>query len=117
MWWTAAVALAGGRLTDTVVPISQRIDLTLDPQREATSGAVVIRVRVTERTNRIELHADESDLDIVRATIRPDGGPAVEVKVVQSPVSVLRLVAPDPLEPGTYGIEIAFVGRIQSQAF
>jgi alanyl aminopeptidase len=117
MWWTAGVALAGGRLTDTVVPISQRIDLTLDPRREATSGAVVIRVRVTERTNRIELHADEHDLDVVRATIRPDGGTAVEVKVIQSPVSVLRLVAPDPLEPGIYGIEIAFAGRIQSQAY
>jgi len=116
VWWAAA-AVAGGRLPDTVVPLAETIDLTLDPEETETSGTVVIELAVTERTERIELHADPASLEIAWAQLEPEGGRPASLRVAQPGGSLLRLVAADPLPPGRYRLEISFTGTIQSQAF
>jgi alanyl aminopeptidase len=70
------VAVPGPRLPDAAAPLAYDLRLEVDPDQEAFTGHVAIRVRLASPADRVWLGADE--LDLARATFHVAGGPADE---------------------------------------
>jgi alanyl aminopeptidase len=102
------------RLSRDVVPTHQAVELTLDPDKTAYDGRVIVDLTVRRPTAEIRFHARALTIDTV--SLR---GPAGEIEV--GPVERLepdqtRLRLASPLPPGDYTLTMQFHNSYNTRA-
>ena len=104
-------------LPRTARPLHYRIDFTPDASALTFTGHAAIDLEVFERTDSVTLHALELAIGSARL-LGPDGAaPSVDLTVtLDEQHQTARLTAPSPIAPGRYRLELAYSGRINSQA-
>ncbi|MET0589429.1 MAG: M1 family metallopeptidase [Novosphingobium sp.] len=66
---TSAQSVPAGRLSEAVLPIAYRLDLTIDPDKERFSGKVEIDVTLKQAANHIFLHGRDLTMHKATATV------------------------------------------------
>lgn len=96
------------RLTRTVEPVAQAVELNLDPAKDGFTGTTRINVVVHAAATSFRLHAAEPVID--RATLIDAGGGRVTLAIDASDKkhSLVTLTAPAPIAPGAYLLELKF---------
>jgi aminopeptidase N len=98
-------------------PLHYRIEVAPDAANLTFTGTASIDVVVFERTDALTLHANE--LEFATARLLPAAGQgegiALEAKV-DAEAQTVRLSAPQPITPGTYRLDFAYTGKINTQA-
>ena len=96
------------RLTRTVEPVAQTVELDLDPARDDFTGRVRVNLVVHEATTSFRLHALEPV--ITSAELLDAAGRRVPLAhaVTEPSLGLITLTAPAPLPPGAYVLELAF---------
>lgn len=103
----AAETVPVGRLPRNVTPTSARIALEIDPAQPRFTGEARLDVRVVRSTRTVWLHG--RNLNVTRATIKPQGGKPQPLQVTLADVSgVLRLAAARPIAAGRARIDLAY---------
>jgi aminopeptidase N len=98
-------------------PLHYQIEVVPDAKNLAFAGSARIDIEVYERTDAVTLHANE--LDFTSARLIPAVGPGDQIPLdpqIDAAAQTVRLVAPRPIEPGRYGVSLAYRGRINTQA-
>jgi len=91
-----------GRLTQAVIPLGYRIELTIDPSQTHFSGAVEIDVKFTEARDSIWLHG--KNLLVAEAYLTDKDSRRIEATYserLESGVAQLQLSRPAPAGPAT----------------
>jgi alanyl aminopeptidase len=101
------------RLPDSVVPISYRADLKLDPKQTPFSGMLAIKVDVKQPVQTIWLNA--SQIDVQQATLTA-GGKRYAAKAVPGSDDFLGLQFDAPLPTGPAEIKIDYTGKVRQGA-
>src|SRR5262245_17861461 len=99
---------APGKLPKTVVPLHYAIELVLNPETLALTGAELVDIEVREPTARIVLNAD--DIKITAATI--GNGTQRASVVLDDDAETATLTFPQPLAAGRHQLRIVFTGKI-----
>jgi aminopeptidase N len=98
-------------------PLHYRIDVRPDAQKMTFSGTAAITLVVYQATDTLTLNAN--DLTIASAKLVPaDGkGAAVNLTAKLDPkAEQVHFVAPRAIQPGNYRLDVAYSGRINTQA-
>ena len=109
-----AAQVPTGRLPRTLVPTHYALTLEIDPAGDGFGGDVRIHVQSTQPTRTIFLHG--KDLEILRASATPAGGPPIALRA--EPVhesGVLALTAEQPLPAGALELALAFRARYSAK--
>lgn len=96
------------RLTRTVEPVAQAVELDLDPAKDDFSGRVRINLVVHEATSSFRLHALEPVITAAVLTGPAGRGVPLAHAVTAPGHGLVTFTAPAPLAPGAYVLEIAF---------
>jgi len=99
------------RLTRTVEPLAQALELDLDPARDDFTGTVRINLVVHEATASFRLHSLEPVLGNAKLT-DADGRiiPLTHTMTVPK-IGLVTLTADAPITPGDYVLEIGFTNK------
>jgi aminopeptidase N len=98
-------------------PLHYRIEVIPDAANLVFSGTSSIDIEVFERTDALTLHANE--LAFQSARMFPAGSTGEGIALapdVDAEAQVVRLEAPGPIAPGKYRVDLAYSGKIQTQA-
>jgi aminopeptidase N len=99
-------------------PLHYRIEVVPDAANLAFTGETGIDLEVYERTEALTLHANQ--LEFTHANlIRADEGRGIAIPLraeLDPEAQTVRLVAPQPIAPGTYSLVLRYSGKIQTQA-
>lgn len=102
-------------LPRTARPLHYAIDFTPDAKALTFTGRESITIEVYQPTDRLVLHAVE--LDVTSARLMADGGTARDLKVgAGADDQTVALSAAAPIQPGTYRLDLAYSGKINTQA-
>lgn len=100
------------RLDHTVVPLSQRIALSLDPDQDVYYGSQSTEIKVNEPTTTFRLHA--RDLGIINMQIKGNGVNEV-VTHLEGEKGTLTIETTTLLVPGTYSLLTTFTNSYSRQ--
>jgi len=107
--WSIAGTEAGDslslRLGSSVVPISEKIILTLDPSRAAFTGSAEILLNVRTASNVIRFHA--RDIELSSVVLRGSRG-EVGTRLSTEETGLVDLTANTILQTGSYSLIIGF---------
>jgi aminopeptidase N len=98
-------------------PLHYRIDVRPDAEKLTFTGTAQITLVVYEASDTLTLNAN--DLAIASARLLPaDGkGAATNLAVKLDPAAEqVHFTAPKPIQPGTYRLDVAYSGKINTQA-
>ncbi|MEQ1568012.1 MAG: M1 family metallopeptidase [Myxococcota bacterium] len=115
MWWYGAAWASDGQLVDPVWPVSQRIELAIDPARTTAAGRTTIVLDVHAEVDRFLVHAAE--LEIESATLQRFGGRAKPVVLTPAGPGLMEVAPTEPLTPGTWDLEITYTAPIHDQPY
>jgi aminopeptidase N len=104
-------------LPRSAAPLHYRIDVRPDAKKLTFTGTASITLRVFEATDTLTLNANE--LTIASARLSPEGGKGAAVALtatVDADKEQVRFTAPKAIQPGTYRLEVAYSGKINTQA-
>ena len=104
---------AAQRLAATVTPEHYSLWFAPDLERETFRGRATIRVRVSEPTRAITLHAAEIQFE--RATVAAGGRTQPAQVALNAQSETARLAVPQPIPAGTATIEIAYAGVLNDK--
>ena len=103
------------QLPRTAIPSHYAIEVTPHPERLAFDAKVAIDLKVIQPTNQLVLNA--ADLDIAAATLSPGEGQPLAAKIAaDAEGQTLTLDFGRELKPGQYRLDIAYSGKINTQA-
>src|SRR5690606_12057446 len=98
-------------------PTHYRIHVVPDATDLTFSGTTSIDLEVFERTRTLTLHANELAFSDVRLFPAEGTGDAISLRpVLDEEAQTVRLEASSPIEPGAWRVELAYRGKIQTQA-
>jgi aminopeptidase N len=109
----AAHPAFGQRLPATVVPEHYDLHFAPDFNKNTFAGNETIRVRLTQPSDRITLHAAEIEFHDV--TIVSDGKPLAATVSLDSLSETATLTVPMPLNVGTHSIRIRYTGVLNDK--
>lgn len=109
--WTQlhAASLDPLRLDLAVKPVTQALELQLDPAQDNYTGLARVELLFEVATNAFRFHA--KDIDLQRATI---DGKVLALKAGEA--GLVTATATEPLEPGLHRFEIAFANDYNRDA-
>jgi aminopeptidase N len=97
-------------------PVHYRIDVRPDAQALTFSGTETITLDVFEPSEALTLNANELAIGSARLT-PASGGTTIDLGVMPEPdMEQVRFVAPQPIQPGRYRLDLAYTGKINTQA-
>jgi aminopeptidase N len=104
------------QLPRTAVPHHYAIIVTPHAQRLMFDGSVAIELEVIKATRSVTLNA--ADLSFASATLRPaKGGAAIPGRAtVNADAQTATLTFPRSIAPGAYRLDVAYSGKINTQA-
>ncbi|MDH3255393.1 MAG: M1 family metallopeptidase [Acidobacteriota bacterium] len=108
-----ALAEAAERLGHHVVPVSQSIHLTLDPNEADYSGSVAIELLVKNATDRFRLHAEGMEISALTLS---HGEADIEVDHAPEGEEIVAVTAMESLSEGRYTLRINFTNAFDTQA-
>jgi cytosol alanyl aminopeptidase len=111
--WSFGTSAATVRLGSDVVPVSQAIELRLDPRRDDYEGSTLITLDVRKGTRTFALHA--VDLDIRAMRLTRDDRPFDATRTAGED-GTLVIRTGESLTPGRYELELDFSARFNRQA-
>src|SRR5262245_4253752 len=109
----APVPAAAQRLATTVLPDHYDLAFVVDLARSRFEGTETIRVRTTEPTSRIVLHALEIEFHEVTIGSGPDAQKASVT--LDEPSQTATLTVPKPIARGTTDIHIRYTGVLNDK--
>jgi aminopeptidase N len=104
-------------LPRTARPLHYRIDVRPDAQKMTFSGTAGITLVVYQVTDTLTLNAN--DLAIASAKLVPADGKGAVVNLtakLDPEAEQVHFVAPRAIQPGTYRLDVAYTGKINTQA-
>lgn len=101
------------RLPAGIAPVSQSIELTLDPSRNDYSGSTNIQLSVAEETDRIGLHQIGLSLNNI---VLLNGSSERRLSAVEGEWDVTWLSDGKPIAAGEYILNIAFDGNYSTDS-
>lgn len=102
-----------GRLPSDVVPVSQTVEITLDPDRSDYEGRVAIQLRVREPTDTFVLNAEGLELGSARLT--GESG-AIDGRIETAADDAIRWRSTQVLPRGSYRLELEFHAMFDTTA-
>ena len=103
------------QLPRTAIPHHYAITVTPHAGKLAFDAEVAVDLEVTQATNELVLNA--ADLKIATATLRPAKGAPLAAKVsIDAEAQTATFTFPRQLAPGAYHLDIAYSGKINTQA-
>jgi alanyl aminopeptidase len=103
----------GVRLGETVTPVSQAVELRLDPATAGYTGSTSIRLNVAEETSTFRFHAEAMDS---MALVLGQGGRIIPVTWAVGEKGVVTCTTEEPLAPGSAVLDIAFADDFNTDA-
>lgn len=128
---TASVALAQtsetapGPLPESVTsnlprnarPLHYRIDIRPDAEKLAFTGTAQITLVVFQASDTLTLNANDLAIASAKLVAADGKGAATKLTVkLDSAAEQVHFTAPQPIKPGTYRLDVAYSGRINTQA-
>jgi aminopeptidase N len=101
----AAATVPAGRLSDAVVPVAYRLDLTVDPDKERFSGKVEIDVTLKQPSDHIFLHGRDLAMHRAAAKVGGKSFPGTWAQPDPTGTGVLTFKGPLPAGPVTLTFE------------
>ncbi len=98
-------------------PLDYRIDIRPNAQKLTFTGTESVTLRIYQPSDALTLNANE--LSIASASLTPatGNGAAIELTAHLDPAAQqVRFVAAQPLAPGLYRLDVAYSGKINTQA-
>jgi aminopeptidase N len=98
-------------------PLHYRIDVRPDAEKMTFSGTAAITLVVYQATNTLTLNAN--DLAIASARLLPANGKGAAVNLtakLDREAEQVQFAAAKPIQPGTYQLDVAYTGKINTQA-
>ena len=103
------------QLPRTAIPSHYAIEVTPHADTLAFDGRVAIDLKVIKTTRELVLNA--VDLTVSQATLTPNGGQPVAAQVTaDADKQTATFTFPSELKPGEYKLDIAYRGKINTQA-
>ena len=103
------------QLPRTAIPSHYAIEVTPHAQDLTFDGKAAIDLKVIKTTRELVLNA--ADLAISQATLTPNGGQPVAAQVsLDADKQTATFAFPTDLKPGEYKLDIAYRGKINTQA-
>jgi aminopeptidase N len=103
------------QLPRTAIPHHYAITVTPHAERLAFDGAVAIDVQVIKAASQLVLNA--ADLEVAKATITQAGKPPITARIAtDADAQTVSLDFGRSLAPGRYRLDIAYSGKINTQA-
>jgi aminopeptidase N len=103
------------QLPRTAIPHHYAITVTPHAERLAFDGAVAIDLQVTKATSQLVLNA--ADLNVTKATLTQAGKPVANARIAtDADAQTVSLDFGRTLAPGRYRLDIAYSGKINTQA-
>src|SRR6478609_910231 len=121
----AAAQTASGPLPASVTsnlprnarPLHYRIDVHPDAQKLTFAGTASITIEVYEASDTLTLNANELAVSSAKLFPASGKGAATGLKVTLDPTAEqVHFKAPRPIQPGTYRLDVAYTGKINTQA-
>jgi aminopeptidase N len=101
------------RLPDYVIPSSQAIALTLDPDAENFSGRTITQLNITKSTTKIALHG----IDLTMTSIQLiTNGRIRELTASKGDYDMIWLTDEQPIPAGSYELSIEFTAQYSKDA-
>ena len=99
------------RLPDTVAPTSYKVQLTLDPGKDAFSGEIAIRVQIKQPTdviwlNATDIHVEKSTLVMAGETLSPE--------IIEGGSDFVGLRFKKPLATSSGELTIRYTGKVHT---
>jgi alanyl aminopeptidase len=104
----------GMRLTDTVVPVHYDLALTLDPDADAYTGSIDIRIRVAQATDLVWLNATGLTVDEARVLIEKPMVESLAAEIVPGDDDVIGVRLSAPLPVGQASLSLRFKGTLNN---
>ena len=101
------------RLGDDILPVSETLELTLDPTKPTYDGQARIEIDVKAATTAFTLHAQE--LELRRVTLASSDGEAVSLTHRAGPIGTLEIRTETPLQPGRHTLAIDFSNDLDTK--
>jgi aminopeptidase N len=114
---TPLPASVTSNLPRNAAPLHYRIDIQPDAKNLTFTGTVSITLQVFEPTATLTLNANE--LTIASARLFPavgKGAPVTLTATLDAAAEQVRFAAPQPIQPGAYRLDVAYGGKINTQA-
>ena len=110
----AAPDSAPPRLAHDAIPVSESVELDLDPDRDGYHGRVAIALEIRDRTRELRFHSRAMAIDGV--TLRGPSG-AVPVAAIERLVpDQTRVRLAEPAPAASYTLEVRFHNRFNTRA-
>ena len=104
-------------LPRTARPLHYRIEVAPDAANLTFTGTASIDVVVFEPTQALTLHANELEFASVRLLAANGAGEGIALQAkTDADAQTVELSAPQPIAPGTYRLDFAYSGKINTQA-
>lgn len=98
-------------------PLDYRIDVRPDAQKLTFSGTESITLEVYKPSDALTLNANELSVSTARLYPASGSGTTIDLAIVPKPdAEQIRFVAPQPIQPGRYRLDLAYDGKINTQA-
>ena len=101
------------RLTRDVLPLSENVELTLDPARDDYTGRVLVDLVASSPFSTIRLHAQGPVISSAIAVSGDGVSTTFTVQMVNAEQGLVALTAPAPLGIGNYRLTLVFSAHYQ----
>jgi aminopeptidase N len=121
----AATVPATGPLPESVTsnlprnarPTHYRIDIRPDAQKLTFTGTANITLEVFQPSSTLTLNANELTVSSARLTpVNGKGAPVALTATIDAAAEQVHFAAPQPIQPGTYRLDVEYAGKINTQA-
>ncbi|MGZ3249951.1 MAG: M1 family metallopeptidase [Croceibacterium sp.] len=104
-------------LPRTARPLHYRIDVRPDAQKMTFNGTESVTLVVFQATDTLTLNANELTIASARLSPARGKGAAMNLSARLDPAKEqVQFTAPKPIRPGTYRLDVAYSGKINTQA-
>ena len=98
-------------------PLHYRIDVRPDARKLTFSGTASVTIEVYQPSDALTLNANELTIASAKLVPASGGGAATVLAAQLDPArEQVRFVAPKPIQPGTYRLDVTYSGKINTQA-
>jgi alanyl aminopeptidase len=110
---TALASEQNYRLPQNVIPSSQYIELTLDPDKDNYFGHTITQLHITKSTNKIALHGIDLQMKSIQLTL---SGKTRELTASKGEYDIIWLTDEKPIKAGNYQLKIEFTASYSNDA-
>jgi alanyl aminopeptidase len=101
------------RLPQNIIPSSQYIELTLDPEKDDYVGHTITQLNITQSTNKIALHGIDLQMKSIQLIL---DGTTRELTAKKGEYDLIWLTDEQPIKAGNYQLKVEFSAKYSKDA-